>query len=251
MKKKFLLLILIITLLTITTACSTSTHQYIGEYITFNYSDDWEIEVIESRHYKQILLKNELNSQIVLHIEEIKGLENEEGIREQLEREIAKAYQMVEKMETVVVVSYEDKMIGGEKGRELKLELDLIDTTIEQLYYTLKEDMIIYDEIKTYLGQYEGPEEFISVIKREPDELENIEKILVRLQDEAQSLVMQADNFITNIKHFLAEEMDTLRFQNNIMTNKENIVLKIYIESREEGYEESVQEIVDSINWTI
>ncbi len=257
MREKIFILILTAMLLILLISCSSNENQYAGKYITFNYPNDWEFKVNESINGSHILFENEGELDFNIDLRIIKNIGNEEEIVERLERELNEGYQNAQKMESIKVISYENTTIDGGKAKKLVLEIQQVDSTIEQLYYLLKEDLVIYDEINVFLDEYGDTKDFISKIKNDPQKLEKLKMLLLQLEVkgiEEQRAKMVADSFIDNIYHFSKEGNDNLLKLKNILSIKENFRLNIYIQGKIEDYEESkesIQKIIDSIKFNL
>ncbi|AOY76478.1 hypothetical protein [Clostridium formicaceticum] len=256
MKKKVMTLISIFMLSIILTACSVDEEvnkEYVNDYIALNYPTDWSIQVNEPGNNTMILLGKEFNFQFII---DMQITENEDETKKEIEKSLHEGYiKIVEEMVSAEIISYQETTIDGEKAKELKLEIKLLDSTIEQLYYTLNEELSSYNEVKTYLREYEEVEIFINEIKYNPEKLEELEIILLQLEaenEERKPSMMAANAFIGNIHHFIKKEEDILLKQNVIMSYKENIKLNIFFQSDEKEYEnniETVQKVIDSITF--
>ncbi len=254
MKSNRSIFILIIMASIILTGCSSNINMYEGEYIAFDYPDDLIIETYDNH----ILCKNELGFEFVINIEEIEDIKTEEETRTQAEGELENGIKMAEKMLTMEVISYEDIKIGGVKAKELRLEHQLVDGAIEQVYYILNEDMAMHDEINNYLDKYEEAKVFINEMKNDPQKLERLKIIISKLESETQEkqkVIMAANGLLDNVYHYINEEksfVNIVKKQNIIAAVKENIVLRIYFQSNKEDYEknlETAQEVIDSISF--
>ncbi|AKL94846.1 hypothetical protein CACET_c13810 [Clostridium aceticum] len=265
MQKKTAILISILMVLIILTACSVKEQEdkakeyeeYANDYIALNYPSDWHIQTNVSHNNQTIFFEKEANFQFVVQAEAAaEGVANEDEIKEEIEKDLYEGYRkMAEEIISIKVIEDQEITIDGEKARELKVETKLLDSTIEQLYYILNAELSSYNEVKNYLKEYQEVEIFIDEMKYNPEKLEDLEAILLQFEVENQEekqAIMIANAFIGNAIHFIKEEKDAIIKQDIIIAYKENIRLNIFFQSNKNEYQESIgtiQKIIDSITF--
>ncbi|MDR5658729.1 hypothetical protein RH915_04430 [Serpentinicella sp. ANB-PHB4] len=253
MKRKVFLIILTTVLALTLSACTTTTSKYTGEHIAFDYSDDWEIEVDESGvGTNQIMLVNKSDFRFVFNVESLGDVKEEEIIA-QIVADINQSYETANHSNAMEVVAYEDVVIDGGSGKELTLNIQLLDSLIQELYYSLLENMEVL-EISDYIQAYEV-DAFISEMKNDPNKLEELKTRLNEKETENQEqqlALLLANGFIDNASHYLNEESDVSITQSNIVVVKDNVLIRMYFTSKASDYEKNAaeaQKIIDSITF--
>lgn len=253
-----MILIAIFMVLIVITACSVNEeehNEYADEYINFNYPADWDLRVNESQNYKQIFFEENADFHFVVEVEEIKEVKNNDKLREKIEKELSGGYKLAEETISIGIISYKETSIGGEWAKELSLEINLVNNEIEQLYGLLDRGLLHFNEIKAYLEEYTGVEDFINEIKYNPEKLVELKAILSILEvdsEKEKSHTMFANAMINNINHFIREDNSSIYRQYSIISHKENVRLNIFFQSHEEDIKRKgiIKQIVESITFT-
>lgn len=258
MGKKIMILVSIFMTLIVITACSINKkeyNEYTDAYITFNYPADWDLQVNEFQNNKDIFFGENADFQFVIKVEAIKEMKSNDKIKEDIEKELSGGYELADEMISVETISYQETSIGGEWAKELKLEINLVDSEIEQIYRLLDGEFLYSNEVKAYLEQYIGVEDFINEMKYNPEKLVELKTILPELgveSEEVRRYTMLANARIDNISYFLQEENDALFTQYTIISHKENVRLNIFFQSHIEKYIErieTIEQIVKSVTF--
>ncbi len=248
MRKRLVTIAIIFIVFIMATACSVKEKEYkvyTNDYVTFNYPKDWDMKVNESLDEISIILGKINDPEFVIQL----GVMKEQEIEEVIEQAIIDAKALLS-----ADVVYEEITIDGEEAKELIIESNLLDITIEQLYHILKEEIFSY-EIETYFNEYGEVGNFISEMKSNNEKLKELEGIIDKLETENEEeniSIMKAGILIDNIKYYIEEDMNSIIKQNIIMSHKGNLRLFIFFQNNKEVYEdkiETVRKIIDSIEY--